>query len=86
MDSYYANMKQEMGLKERPDVNEEDIELDEVLHKLRPNTNAKNFKHFLKKKDNVNKNGYWKNVSRKVDKSGAKLMNASVIESSPYSD
>jgi hypothetical protein len=25
MDAYYANMKNEMGLKEKPDTNEEDI-------------------------------------------------------------
>ena len=67
MDAYYDNMKTEMGLKERPETNEEDIQLDEVLNKLRPNTTARNFKDFLSRKDNMNRNQYWKKVSRKLD-------------------
>lgn len=68
MDAYYANMKNEMGLKEKPETNEEDVKLDEVLSKLRPNTTARNFKEFLSRKDNVNRNQYWKKVSRKLDR------------------
>ena len=47
MDQYYANMKHDMGIREKPENNMEDIKLDEVLYKLRPNTTAKNFKAFL---------------------------------------
>ena len=49
MDTYYSSMKQDMGLFQRQDADEEldARRLDEVLHKLRPNTTAHNFKEFL---------------------------------------
>jgi hypothetical protein len=89
MDAYYDNMKTEMGLKERPETNEEDIQLDEVLNKLRPNTTARNFKDFLGRKDNINRNQYWKKVSRKLDGQDQtqQMFNNSVhIGGAPYAD
>ena len=47
MDSYYANMKGDMGLAEPQNFEVDDTHLDEVLHKLKPNTTASNFKDFL---------------------------------------
>ena len=47
MDSYYSNMKQDMGIFEKNNFEEEDSKLDEVLKTLRPNTTAKNFKEYL---------------------------------------
>jgi hypothetical protein len=47
MDSYYSNMKEDMGILEKKNYEEEDSKLDEVLRTLRPNTTAHNFKEFL---------------------------------------
>ncbi len=55
MDSYYSNMKQDMGIFEKNNFEEEDSKLDEVLKTLRPNTTAKNFKDFLSRQDNINR-------------------------------
>jgi hypothetical protein len=54
--------------------------LDEVLTKLRPNTTARNFKEFLSRKDNVNRNQYWKGVSRKVDKEDHTFNNSMTMD------
>ncbi|CDW81558.1 UNKNOWN [Stylonychia lemnae] len=67
MDSYYSNMKVDMGILEKKNYEEEDSKLDEVLRTLRPNTTANNFKEFLSRQDNINKSTYWKNVARKLD-------------------
>jgi len=75
MDSYYSNMKEDMGIFQK-DNREllEDQKLEETLKKLKPNTNAKNFRDFLHKKENINRSSYWKNVARKLEDS-EKFMN-----------
>jgi len=41
--------------------------LDVVLRKLRPNSTAKNFKEFMTRSSNQNKNTPWKQMARKVN-------------------
>lgn len=67
MDSYYSNMKSDMGIFEKQDFTEEDNKLDEVLRVLRPNTTANNFKEFLSRQDNITRTTHWKNIARKLD-------------------
>lgn len=55
-----------MLIAEQDGQNDDVLKLDEVLKKLRPNCNANNFKEFLLRQDNVNKNQKWKRISRKV--------------------
>jgi hypothetical protein len=69
MDSYFSNMKEDMGLNKKPNDAEEEFHLEEVLQSLRPNTTAKNFKEFLSRADNMTRSQHWKGISRKVDKS-----------------
>ena len=57
------------------------LKLDEVLKKLRPNCNAVNFKEFLLRQDNFNKNHKWKRISRKLHPNITKDSTAN--ESSP---
>ena len=74
MENYYSGIKNELGIAETQKMlvaeqdgqNDDVLKLDEVLKKLRPNCNAKNFKEFLLRQDNVNKNSKWKRISRKV--------------------
>jgi hypothetical protein len=47
MDNYFSNMKNDMGITEKNNYEEDDVHLDEVLQTLRPNTTAKNFRDFL---------------------------------------
>lgn len=47
MDSYYTNMKRDLGLAEPQNFEVEDSQLNDVLLKLKPNTTAANFKDFL---------------------------------------
>ena len=59
------------------------MKLDEVLKKLRPNCNAKNFKEFLLRQDNVTKNQKWKRISRKVHPSLSQVTTQDSKEVSP---
>lgn len=52
MEDHYKKMKLDMGITENYGVDEEDPKLEEVLHVLRPNTTAKNFKEFIQMQDN----------------------------------
>lgn len=52
---------------EQDGQNDDVLKLDEVLKKLRPNCAATNFKEFLLRQDNVNKNQKWKRIARKVN-------------------
>lgn len=52
MNSYYYDLKSDVGIEERDDNDEEDNNLDDILRTLRPNTTAKNFKEFLKVEGN----------------------------------
>jgi len=67
MDSYYEAMKEEIGFNKKEKTFEEEIQLDEVLKALRPNTTATNFREFLYKRDNFKRTEQWKKVARKVD-------------------
>ena len=68
MDSYYSSMKEDMGIKEKhDDYAEEDHKLEEVLRTLRPNTTAKNFKHFLARQENITRTTHWKAVARGLE-------------------
>lgn len=56
MDTYYKDMKEEIGIAEQEDNKQDDQKLDDVIKQLRPNTAAHNFKHFLGRRDqNINK-------------------------------
>ena len=75
MESYYSGMKDDLGIAETQKLlvaeqdgqNDDVLKLDEVLKKLRPNCAATNFKEFLLRQDNVNKNQKWKRIARKVN-------------------
>lgn len=68
MDSYYSSMKEDMGIMEKQDdYAEEDHKLEEVLRTLRPNTTAKNFKHFLARQENITRTTHWKAVARGLE-------------------
>lgn len=69
MNQYYANMKHDIGIKDKEDTNAEDIQLDVILQKLRPNTTARNFKDLLNRKDNFGRSTYWKKVTRQLESS-----------------
>ena len=47
MDSYYSNMKNEMGIHYNRNLSDEDSKFDEVMKTIKPNTNANNFSEFL---------------------------------------
>jgi hypothetical protein len=66
MNSYFENLKTEVGINVASVVDEEDNELDSILKTLRPNTSAKNFKEFLKLEDNCLKSQNWRKTSRKL--------------------
>jgi hypothetical protein len=74
MEDHYTKMKDHLGLpemqkalkNEQEGLNDDSVKLDEILQRLRPNTNAANFKEFLERQDNINKNSHWKRISRKV--------------------
>ena len=52
MDRYYNDLKAEVKLNEHKIEDKDDNELEGILATLKPNTTAKNFKYFLKPKDN----------------------------------
>ena len=72
MNGYFSTMKVDLGIDSNFGVESHDPELDAVLNQLRPNTTAKNFREFLKKKDNVNKTEKWKKISREMHASDEK--------------
>ena len=75
MEDHYSKMKNDLGLpemqkalkNEQEGLNDDAVKLDDILHRLRPNTTAANFKEFLGRQDNFNKNSHWKRISRKVN-------------------
>ena len=75
MEDHYTKMKNDLGLpemqkalkNEQEGMNDDAVKLDEILQRLRPNTTATNFKEFLERRDNINKNSQWKRISRKVN-------------------
>ena len=52
MDDYYSQMKNQMGIDANYGIEEDDPKLEVVLHALRPNTTARNFKEFLARSKN----------------------------------
>ncbi len=60
MDDHYSQMKQHIGIDPNYTAQEDDPDLDKVLKKLRPNSTASNFKEFLIRSQNFNKNTTWK--------------------------
>ena len=64
MNSYYENLKVEARINENRRDDGDDLELDEILRTLKPNTTAKNFKEFLKRSDNNVKSQAWRSISR----------------------
>jgi hypothetical protein len=53
MDDYYEKLKSKIGIKKHFVLSGHDeSNLDGVLHKLRPNSCAENFKHLLTKSQN----------------------------------
>lgn len=61
-----------MGIEANYGIEEDDPKLDVVLRTLRPNINAKNFKEFLAKSENIHKSQHWRAVSRKIHKEDEK--------------
>ena len=47
MDSYYSNMKTDMGINYDRNFNEEDSKFEEGMQGIKPNTTASNFKDFV---------------------------------------
>jgi len=54
MNSYYYNLKNDVGIEEQK-ADEEADNLDDILKTLKPNTTAKNFKEYLQPTDNCTK-------------------------------
>ena len=68
MDSYYTDMRNEIGIDANFGIEEKDPPLDEVLQMIKPNVTAKNFKTYLQKSDNIHKTQKWRRISRRVYK------------------
>lgn len=66
MNSYYNELKTEVGLEEKDDHDEEDHSLEDLLRALKPNTTAKNFKEFLTLEGNCTRTQAWRAISRKM--------------------
>lgn len=67
MDDYYTHMKEDIGIDPNYAPEEDDPDLDRVLMNLRPNSTAINFREFLTRSQNFNKNTPWKQISRKLN-------------------
>lgn len=55
MNSYYTNLKSEVGIQDQTGMDDENYDLDNILKTLAPNTTATNFREFLKREDNCTK-------------------------------
>lgn len=60
MDVYYTHMKDEIGIQADYAPDEDDIDLDKVLHNLKENAQPNNFREFLTREQNFDKNTSWK--------------------------
>ena len=67
MNEYYDHMRDDIGIDPRLLQDDDDPELDRVLTNLRPNSTATNFREFLARSQNFDRNTPWKQISRKVD-------------------
>ena len=66
MNSYYTNLKSEVGILDQTGMDDENYDLDNILKTLAPNTTATNFREFLKREDNCTKTQAWRSISRKI--------------------
>lgn len=67
MDHYYTHMKGDIGIDPDYAPDQDDVELNQVLLNLKHNAQPNNFKEFLKRADNFDRNTPWKQISRKID-------------------
>lgn len=72
MNSYYKEMKSDIGMDDNAKNNDDDNNLDDILRTLKQNTTADNFKEFLTIKDNCNRTQAWRAISRKIYKRDAR--------------
>lgn len=68
MDNEYEQMKEEVGVDPNYAIPKDDPTLDIVLRKLRPNSNAANFREFMTQQMNVQKATPWKALGRETQK------------------
>lgn len=67
MNEYYTHIKEVIGIDVNYEPDEDDPELDKVLQEMRPNSTATNFRPFLGRSANFDRNTPWKQISRKVN-------------------
>ncbi len=60
MDDYYSTMKTKVGIKHSVVPVADEDNLEQMLTKIRPNSCAENFAHFLTKSQNQSKTTLWK--------------------------
>lgn len=66
MNSYYNELKSDVGIEDKKSLDNDDGNLDEVMRTLKPNTTSSNFKEFLNISDNCNRTQGWRAISRKM--------------------
>jgi len=66
MCDYYSNMKEDIGINPNQNDDEDDPELDQVLQDMKSNSTAVNFREFLARSQNFDRNTPWKQISRRV--------------------
>lgn len=87
MNSYYKEMKSEIGMDDNAKHNDDDNNLDDILRTLKQNTTAENFKEFLSIKDNCNRTQAWRAISRKIykrDQQNNKTLSPVVADCDPH--
>jgi hypothetical protein len=67
MDAYYEHMKQDLQVDPNYVPNDEDKDLEKALLDSKANVTPSNFKFFLNRKHNYDKNTVWKQVARRLD-------------------
>jgi hypothetical protein len=60
MDHYYTHMKGDIGIDPNYAPDQDDVDLDRVLGNLKHNAEPTNFKEFLKRSENFERNTPWK--------------------------
>mgnify|MGYP006107374817 CR=1 FL=1 len=71
MDSYYSDLKKDVGVEPDQNSDGDDDQLEGILSTLKPNTTPGNFRDYLNKKDNCNKTQAWRNTSRQMHRKDA---------------
>jgi len=67
MQNKFNTIRDEIGLKDKDNVEEDDRALEQVLQTLKTNSTAANFKEFMTPTQMVNKATPWKQIARKVN-------------------